>query len=308
MSRQFQRPSNALPTAFQRLPTGWAPSPPIPPTGVGRPPALERRPQRRRGETRASSTSSHEARCVHSRPKPTARGRQKKVAGAPAASPLGFTVLGYYDLLGDAPRPTREIAAALKLSTSSGRRALEDLEAQGLARRTRGANAEGGEKQGGADLWTRSPEGVAFAAGLHGDDFIEESRSRIISLTGDRENIGIFTTPPSPASPSAALAPDCILRERDSAAQNGSAEGGPPADVVVAGARGGGVAFLLADDHALFTLEWRVPFDPRIDEAIRGSASASRRSTEASAIARALRPSGRRSTWSQRSRGDERRR
>jgi hypothetical protein len=53
---------------------------------------------------------------------------------------------------------------ALRLPTTTTRRALEDLCAQGLAVRTRGKTDEGEEKKGGADLWQIDPEWAGWHA------------------------------------------------------------------------------------------------------------------------------------------------
>jgi hypothetical protein len=66
-----------------------------------------------------------------------------------------------FDLLSNEPKTTLDIATALRISTSSGRRTLEDLAAQGLARRQRAKKKDGKEKDGGADLWTRGVESEA---------------------------------------------------------------------------------------------------------------------------------------------------
>jgi hypothetical protein len=63
-----------------------------------------------------------------------------------------------YDQLTEISQTTRMIAEALKLPTTTARRALEELEAQGLAKRVRKRVKDGGDKQGGADLWTLDPE------------------------------------------------------------------------------------------------------------------------------------------------------
>ena len=58
-----------------------------------------------------------------------------------------------FDLLNDAPQTTRAIADELRLPTTTTRRILEDLLAQGLAVRERGKDEAGEEKKGGADEW-----------------------------------------------------------------------------------------------------------------------------------------------------------
>jgi hypothetical protein len=69
-----------------------------------------------------------------------------------------------FELLTETAAETRGIAAALRLPTNTGRRALEDLCAQGLAVRTRGKNEAGEEKKGGADLWQIDPEWTDWRA------------------------------------------------------------------------------------------------------------------------------------------------
>jgi hypothetical protein len=63
-----------------------------------------------------------------------------------------------FDLLNDAPQTTRAIADALRLPTTTTRRILEDLLAQGLAVRERGKDDAGEEKKGGADEWRLDAE------------------------------------------------------------------------------------------------------------------------------------------------------
>lgn len=63
-----------------------------------------------------------------------------------------------FDLLNDAPQTTRVIADALRLPTTTTRRILEDLLAQGLAVRERGKDEAGEEKKGGADEWRLDAE------------------------------------------------------------------------------------------------------------------------------------------------------
>jgi hypothetical protein len=63
-----------------------------------------------------------------------------------------------FELLSETPATTREIAQALKLPTTTTRRALEDLSAHGLAARARALDEDGEEKKGGADLWTVDPD------------------------------------------------------------------------------------------------------------------------------------------------------
>jgi hypothetical protein len=58
-----------------------------------------------------------------------------------------------FELLGEQPVTTRDIARGLKLPTNTTRRVLEEIAAHGLAVRSHAANATGDEKQGGADLW-----------------------------------------------------------------------------------------------------------------------------------------------------------
>jgi hypothetical protein len=69
-----------------------------------------------------------------------------------------------FEMLTGTAVETRTIAAALRLPTTTARRALEDLCAQGLAVRTRGKNDEGEEKKGGADLWQIDPEWAGWRA------------------------------------------------------------------------------------------------------------------------------------------------
>jgi hypothetical protein len=63
-----------------------------------------------------------------------------------------------FEMLTETPTETRVIATALRLPTTTTRRALEDLCAQCLAVRTKGKTDEGEEKKGGADLWQIDPE------------------------------------------------------------------------------------------------------------------------------------------------------
>jgi hypothetical protein len=63
-----------------------------------------------------------------------------------------------FEMLTETATETRVIAIALRLPTTTTRRTLEDLAAQGLAVRTRGKTAEGEAKKGGADLWEIDPE------------------------------------------------------------------------------------------------------------------------------------------------------
>jgi hypothetical protein len=69
-----------------------------------------------------------------------------------------------FEMLTETAVETRVIATALKLPTTTARRALEDLAAQGLAVRTRGKTDEGQEKKGGADLWQLDPEWTCWHA------------------------------------------------------------------------------------------------------------------------------------------------
>ena len=57
-----------------------------------------------------------------------------------------------YDQLTETSQATRSIAEALRLPTTTARRALEELEAQGLAKRIRGS-----DKRGNVDAWTIDP-------------------------------------------------------------------------------------------------------------------------------------------------------
>ncbi len=63
-----------------------------------------------------------------------------------------------FEALTATPAPTRDIAKALKLPTTTARRALEELAAHSLAVRTRGEDEDGAEKKGGADMWALDPE------------------------------------------------------------------------------------------------------------------------------------------------------
>jgi hypothetical protein len=63
-----------------------------------------------------------------------------------------------FDLLNDTPQTTRAIGDALRLPTTTTRRILEDLLAQGLAVRERGKDEDGEEKKGGADEWRLDAE------------------------------------------------------------------------------------------------------------------------------------------------------
>jgi hypothetical protein len=63
-----------------------------------------------------------------------------------------------FDLLNDTPQTTRAIGDALRLPTTTTRRILEDLLAQGLAVRERGKDEAGEEKKGGADEWRLDAE------------------------------------------------------------------------------------------------------------------------------------------------------
>jgi hypothetical protein len=63
-----------------------------------------------------------------------------------------------FEALTDKPTKTRDIAKGLKLPTTTTRRALEELVAQGLATRSRAKTDNDAEKEGGADLWALDPE------------------------------------------------------------------------------------------------------------------------------------------------------
>jgi predicted HTH transcriptional regulator len=63
-----------------------------------------------------------------------------------------------FELLGETPATTREIAQVLKLPTNTARRVLEDLAAQGLAVRERSKGNDGEEKKTGADRWSVDPD------------------------------------------------------------------------------------------------------------------------------------------------------
>jgi hypothetical protein len=69
-----------------------------------------------------------------------------------------------FELLSEKAITTRTVAQALKLPTTTARRALEELDAQGLAKRSRGTTDDGEEKKGGADEWTLDPEWQAGRA------------------------------------------------------------------------------------------------------------------------------------------------
>jgi hypothetical protein len=69
-----------------------------------------------------------------------------------------------FELLTDKPTETREIAKALKLPTTTARRALEELAAHGLAVRSREKDEDGEEKKSGADLWSLDDEWTAWRA------------------------------------------------------------------------------------------------------------------------------------------------
>jgi hypothetical protein len=69
-----------------------------------------------------------------------------------------------FELLTQTPTKTRDIAKALKLPTTTARRALEELTAHGLAVRTRDKTDSGEEKQGGVDLWHLDPEWTGWRA------------------------------------------------------------------------------------------------------------------------------------------------
>jgi Bifunctional DNA primase/polymerase, N-terminal len=63
-----------------------------------------------------------------------------------------------FELLSTEPLKTRDIAQAMRLPTTTTRRALEDIAAHGLATRERANGEDGKEKDGGADLWTVGAE------------------------------------------------------------------------------------------------------------------------------------------------------
>ena len=67
-----------------------------------------------------------------------------------------------YEALASGPRTTREVATAIKLPTSTTRRALEDITAHHLASRQRAKNEEGNDSRD--DIWTRVELNVAAAA------------------------------------------------------------------------------------------------------------------------------------------------
>jgi hypothetical protein len=68
-----------------------------------------------------------------------------------------------FETLTGTPIETRVVAKALRLPTTTARRALEELAAHGLATRTRGHGEDGEEKKGGADLWALDPEWTNWA-------------------------------------------------------------------------------------------------------------------------------------------------
>ena len=80
-----------------------------------------------------------------------------------------------FNLLGETPKPTREVADAMKLPTNTTRRVLEDITAQGLAVRTlvKKADDESGgdmfgdakkKKRGPNDLWAVHPNWMSWCA------------------------------------------------------------------------------------------------------------------------------------------------
>jgi hypothetical protein len=68
-----------------------------------------------------------------------------------------------FETLTKTPTPTRDIARALKLPTTTTRRALEELAAHGLAARSRKKAEDDEEKKGGPDLWSLDPEWEEWA-------------------------------------------------------------------------------------------------------------------------------------------------
>jgi hypothetical protein len=63
-----------------------------------------------------------------------------------------------FEILTGTPTSTRDIAHAIRLPTTTTRRALEELVAQNLATRSRKKTEDGEEKEGGVDLWALDPE------------------------------------------------------------------------------------------------------------------------------------------------------
>jgi hypothetical protein len=178
-----------------------------------------------------------------------------------------------FALLSNEPKTTREIATALRISTTGGRRVLEDLVAQGLAWRERPKKEDGDEKQGGADLWTRTGEGYTLSDGLQGFEKAADGRSRIISQDKKRKIKDLFSDPAPSDSPNSSLdpapSPGSKTREQANLNKSKAYEGrAPSAGEIVQTARGKGVDFVLALEHDLFSLEWRVPFDPATNQTI----------------------------------------
>lgn len=145
-----------------------------------------------------------------------------------------------FNLLGDqATKTTREIATALRISTSAGRRTLEDLMAQGLIYRRRGKNEDGEEKQGGADLWTRYVEGDTLSENVQGLEKAADVRSRKISQDKEKENKeneNLFSHTPSSdiqntsldTSSNSSLSPGSNKRERCTANKTSGYDVGTP--------------------------------------------------------------------------------
>ena len=69
--------------------------------------------------------------------------------------------LRVYEVLEGGPKTTREVATAIKLPTSTARRALEDITAHHLATRQRAKNEEGNDSRD--DIWTRIELNVSAA-------------------------------------------------------------------------------------------------------------------------------------------------
>jgi hypothetical protein len=69
--------------------------------------------------------------------------------------------LKVYEALEGNPKTTREVATAIKLPTSTARRALEDITAHHLATRQRAKNEEGNDSRD--DIWTRIELNVSAA-------------------------------------------------------------------------------------------------------------------------------------------------
>jgi hypothetical protein len=209
-----------------------------------------------------------------------------------------------FGLLSPTPRTTREIALALQLPTTTVHRALEDLFANGLALRGRQTDAEGVEKKGGADLWRVDPRWAGKCPGIGGfsqenspvrapPETLSRNNTRVV-MGGDGSLNGYLKISEYHFERDCGIDPISAansLTEQDFRAKNGqkqpisgagastrgrpAAPGGKtPPDVIVTGARRGGVLFVLDPERPLFTLEWRGPFDPLINDAIKDNYAA----------------------------------